>query len=224
MVTQGFTRPAWTLAGASLAMLIAGTPLVLINDDAVGSNLPVIVLFSSCAVIGALAVSRQPGNRVGWLFLAIGLVAALQVLTGELAILFYRNDGPSRVFQWLAWPGDWGWILAFGPLLTLLPLLFPDGRPPSRRWRPVLWLALSCIFYESVASAVAPGRFDKPPVRNPVGIGTGPGTLAPLADATVAISAGVCIVCVSSLFFRYRRADGDERQRVKWFASALPSP
>ncbi|HZI75362.1 MAG TPA: hypothetical protein VFD73_15355, partial [Gemmatimonadales bacterium] len=145
MSTRRASWLAWSLAAAGLAMLAAGGALLAINLDMVGFNAAMIVLFGSCAVIGALAVSRQPGNLVGWLFLATGVVAAMQIFTGELALSLYRHGGPLLAVQWLAWPANWVWILPFGALFTLLPLLFPDGRLPSRRWRPLAWLALGLI-------------------------------------------------------------------------------
>ncbi len=217
MRTRTVSRLAWSLAAAGLAMLAAGAALVVINSDSIGSNLSVIVLFSSCTVIGALAVSRRRRNLVGWLFLAVGVLAAPQVLSGELAIFMYQHGSPLIAVRWLAWPNDWGWVLAFGPLFTLLPLLFPDGRPPSRRWRPLAWLALWCIAYLAVALALAPGRFDKPPVANPAGVDASGSFLRLLTGLTFVVAVVACLLCVCSLFFRYRRADGDERQQVKWF-------
>lgn len=219
MSTRRASWLAWSLAATGLAMLAAGTVLVVINLDAVGSNAAVIVLFGSCAVIGALAVSRQPDNLVGWLFLAAGVVAALQILPGELAVFMYRHGGPLLAVQWLAWLGNWGWIVAYAPLLTLLPLLFPDGRLPSRRWRPLAWLAFGWIAFLAVAFAIAPGRFDQPPVDNPAGIGPSGSFAAAISSSNLPlfVAAIICVLCVCSLFFRYRRADGDVRQQVKWF-------
>lgn len=199
-------------------MLAAGGALLAINLDMVGFTAAMIVLFGSCAVIGALAVSRQPGNLVGWLFLATGVVAAMQLFTGELALFLYRHGGPLLAVQWLAWPGNRGWILPFGSLFTLLPLLFPDGRLPSRRWRPLAWLALGSIAFLAVAYAVAPGPLDSPRVANPAGVGVGlSGAFAGLFTGLAFVAVAACVLCVCSLFFRYHHADGDVRQQVKWF-------
>jgi signal transduction histidine kinase len=216
MSTRRASWLAWSLAAAGLAMLAAGAALVAINLDMVGFNVPLIVLFGSCTVIGALAVSRQPGNLVGWLFLATGVVAAMQIFTGELALSLYRHGGPLLTVQWLAWPANWVWILPFGALFTLLPLLFPDGRLPSRRWRPLAWLALGLIAFLAVADAIAPGSFDSPPVANPAGVGLS-GAFAGLFIGLAWAAVAACVLCVCSLFFRYHRADGDVRQQVKWF-------
>src|SRR5215813_1693424 len=164
MSTRRASWLAWSLAAAGLAMLAAGGALLAINLDMVGFNASAIVLFGSCAVIGALAVSRQPGNLVGWLFLATGVVAAMQLFTGELALFLYRHGGPLLAVQWLAWPANWVWNLSFGSLFTLLPLLFPDGRLPSWRWhtpsRPDPWTARGLRTLPGSGSASA--------VRSPV--------------------------------------------------------
>ena len=218
MSTRRASWLAWSLAAAGLAMLAAGAALVAINLDMVGFNVPLIVLFGSCAVIGALAVSRQPGNLVGWLFLATGVVAAMQIFTGELALSLYRHGGPLLAVQWLAWPANWVWNLSFGSLFTLLPLLFPDGRLPSRRWRPLAWFALGLIAFLAVAYAVAPGPLDSPRVANPAGVGVGvSGAFAGLFTGLAFVAVAACVLCVCSLFFRYHHADGDVRQQVKWF-------
>src|SRR5215469_1367868 len=120
MSTRRASWLAWSLAAAELAMLAAGGALVAINLDMVGFNAAMIVLFGSCAVIGALAVSRQPRNLVGWLFLAAGVTAALQILPGELAVFLHRHGGSLLAVQWLAWPENWAWNLSFGSLFTLL--------------------------------------------------------------------------------------------------------
>jgi signal transduction histidine kinase len=218
MSTRRASWLAWSLAAAGLAMLAAGGALLAINLDMVGFNAAMIVLFGSCAVIGALAVTRQPGNLVGWLFLATGVVAAMQIFTGELALSLYRHGGPLLAVQWLAWPANWVWNLSFGSLFTLLPLLFPDGRLPSRRWRPLAWFALGLIAFLAVAYAVAPGPLDSPRVANPAGVGVGvSGAFAGLFTGLAFVAVAACVLCVCSLFFRYHHADGDVRQQVKWF-------
>src|SRR5512140_545864 len=200
MSTRRASWLAWSLAAAGLAMLAAGAALVAINLDMVGFNVPLIVLFGSCAVIGALAVSRQPGNLVGWLFLATGVVAAMQLFTGEFALSLYRHGGPLLAVQWLAWPANWVWILPFGALFTLLPLLFPDGRLPSCRWRPLGWLALGLIEFLPVAYAVAPSPPGSPRADHPSWVGVGvSGGFAGLFTGVAFVAVYVCVFCVCSL-------------------------
>jgi hypothetical protein len=215
MNTDRASRLAWSLTGAVLAMLAAAAVVAAINSDLIVNDVPPgILLVATCAVIGALAIIRQPRNLVGWLFLAVAVVSVLQDVCIELAILLYRHGGPRPVFQWLAWLSDRQWILIIGPLFVLLPLLFPDGRPPSRRWRGVGWLAVSLIFLQAVALAIAPGRLQTVPVQNPAGVNAIRSFAGPLSACLNAATIAVAFLCVSSLFLRYRRAGGDERQQA----------
>ena len=218
MNTDRASRIAWSLTGAVLAVLAAALVVAAINSDLIVNNVPSgILLVATCAVIGALAISRQPRNLVGWLFLAVAVVSVLMDVGIELAIFLYRHDGPRLAVQWLAWPSDREWILILGPLFILLPLLFPDGRPPSRRWHAVGWLAVSLIVLLASALAIEPGRLQSVPVQNPTGVHAIRSFAGTLAASINAATIGVWFLCVCSLFFRYRRAGGHERQQVKWF-------
>jgi hypothetical protein len=98
MNTDRASRLAWSLTGAVLAMLAAAAVVAAINSDLIVKDVPPgILLVATCAVIGALAITRQPRNLVGWLFLAVAVVSVLQDVCIELAILLYRHwaHGPS---------------------------------------------------------------------------------------------------------------------------------
>jgi hypothetical protein len=95
-------------------------------------------------------------------------------------------------------------------------LLFPDGRLPSRRWQVVVWLTIASIVGLVVATATIPGPLLVfTAVQNPFGV-EGPLPLA-LAGVSFLIGGGCGIASVASLFIRYRRAAGVERQQLKWF-------
>ena len=90
---------------------------------------------------GALVASRRPGNPIGWLFCAFG---AFNALTADAA----QGWGLRAAEQ--GWPGgpaaEWVAMMSWLPSgvgLILTFLLFPDGRLPGRRWRPVVWVAPS---------------------------------------------------------------------------------
>jgi len=210
-------RLTWAAAALTLAMLATGMVLTVLNSDAVGANAMLYLVFGFCAVIGAMAVPRQPRNLVTWLFLAVGLIAALDALPHEIAIYLFQRGGSSAVVQWLEWPDSFVWVLCFGPFLALVPLLFPDGRLPSRRWRPVAWLAVACIVVLSAVFAIQPGRFDKPKVANPAGLAAT--RTLPTWPVSVLFAIGIALIVTSvcSLVVRYRRADGDVQHQVKWF-------
>jgi len=104
------------------------------------------------------------------------------------------------------------------PLLTLLLLLFPDGRPPSPRWRPVGWLALAAMAMLIVGYGFTPGALeDYPRAENPVGISDSFEVLKVLGFPFFMLAA---IGSGASLVIRFRRSNGAERQQLKWMAAA----
>ena len=179
-------------------MLAADAALVAINSDAIGSNAAVIVLSGSCAVIGALAVSRQPRNLVGWLFLATGVVAALQNLPGELAIFMYRHGGP------LLSSGSPGRKTGdgFSPLDLFFRCLCFSPRPP-----PVSPVASARLARLGVDRLLGRGirrraRTLRQPARgeNPAGVGPSGSFASLVTSLALFVAAATCVLCVCSLF------------------------
>jgi hypothetical protein len=125
-----------------------------------------------------------------------------------------------------AWTGSWYWYTLLALVLVYLPLLFPDGRPPSRRWLPVAvvvevgWLGVVVLaaLADSLALNEAPGY----EIDNPVGIeGLGYVEDLPVFSALgVLLGAGI-IGAVASVVVRFRRSRGVERQQMKWFVYAV---
>src|SRR4051812_35503310 len=135
-----------------------------------GGGVPVAILEAAVlvaiAAIGALVASRQPRNPIGWILWVIALSLSLAVLLGH-AYWSLALAGDVRAAELTAWVASWVWIPAMVPSLTLFPLLFPTGRPPTPRWRPVAWLALAAGVLLLLGVAFGPGRFEDYPVDNP---------------------------------------------------------
>ena len=112
----------------------------VITDVVAYSVLAAIVLSFSTA--GALIATRQPHNPIGWIMIVAGFGLAAAVLTGNYVELsLAQPPGRLPATEWVGWVNAWVWVLGFGPALTFRFLLFPNGRLPSRRWRPVgCWL------------------------------------------------------------------------------------
>jgi hypothetical protein len=115
---------------------------------------------------------------------------------------------------------EWLWVPAVGLVGTYLLLLFPDGRLPSSRWRPLAWLSGAVIVVLSAAILLAPGPLQSlEGVRNPFALDG-----APWVADTAYIVLPLFLVCilasVVSLVLRYRRSGGEERQQIKWIAFA----
>jgi hypothetical protein len=122
----------------------------------------------------------------------------------------------------LGWLGSWPWYIAFGLIITFLPLLFPDGRLPSRRWRPVAWLAGGYLALHCVWAAFAhrPLEGPTPLPQNPWAIESAQGFFR-LLDACISVLLpAVVLLSLASLVVRFRRSTGVQRQQLKWFTYA----
>ena len=123
----------------------------------------------------------------------------------------------------MSWVGNWIWATGLGLILVFLPLMFPDGRLPSRRWRWVGWLGGASVGVIAVLAAVFlwPER-GVALLKDPTSEGQGSQWMLDLLVEAVAfplmLLAG--LAAVISLFARFRRARGDERQQITWFAYA----
>jgi two-component system NarL family sensor kinase len=184
-----------------------------------------LVCVPTFGIAGALIVGRQPRNAIGWLLLAIPLVAAFAFLVGDYATYALVAAPGSLPFgRAAAWVDRWAIVPTLCLFIPLF-LLFPDGRVPSRRWRPVLWLVIAAPALTTLAFAVTPGPMtgafaDIAGVRvvNPLGIRAISGSVGRIALAGGFASALSAFLAGAALVARFRGRKGDERQQIKWLA------
>ena len=211
----------WALcAGAVIldVILLAATAGRRLPDDLFGGvgGLSFAVLSLSFATVGAIIIARVPGNAVGRVFLAIGLLNSLGQLAYQYAAWGLTRPGGTPGMREIAWTttpvGE-----PVAPLLGLAVLLFPDGRLPSPRWRAIPWMTGAAILALVISGALEPGPQGAPfaTMTNPVGIpGTREGMIVVnyvgwgLTVAIIGMGAAATVV-------RLGRARGDERQQLK---------
>ena len=181
-----------------------------------------IVAFST---VGALVASRQPRNAVGRIMCGAAFayaIASASISYAESAI--ETAGGMSALDKVVLWVGGWTWIMGAGPAASLLLLLFPDGKLPSRRFRPVAWLAIGGIASIFVSIAFAPGPIpDFEEATNPAGI-RGAGSVLRAIGNVGGLAFIISILgSLASIAIRYRRAAAEMRQQLKWltFAAGL---
>jgi signal transduction histidine kinase len=173
------------------------------------------------AITGALIVSRQPSNLAGWAFLTIALVMSLGSL-GQGLVTFGTRASPGSVPVLGLWAmfGEYGFVAV--SLLPLLFLLYPDGHPPSRRWRwagRVLVIGLAIAWPAYILQAGPLNNFVDQGIlyQNPVGIESAT-FLGAVVSLGVALVLGASFACVIALIVRFRRSSGEERQKLRWLA------
>jgi hypothetical protein len=223
---------AWAIWGGSLVVVLATLVLLALGAghatpaDSFGlsgyGGVAFAVAALAFATVGALVVARVPGNAIGPIFCVTGAILAVgdfvfQYADRALYISPDRLPGGSIA----AWLQNFGLPPAFG-LLGVALLVFPDGRLPSRRWRPALWLAVAGIALNTLGYALRPGPLDDPfaTVTNPLGVA---GTFE-LMDALsgfgwMFMGASVGLAAAATPI-RLGRARGRERAQLKWLALA----
>src|SRR5215211_3563846 len=212
---------AWSLCVLCVALATASQILALLNGRTLGEIfITFAILTVSFSVVGALIISHRPENSFGWIFLAVGFCYGLLSAADEYAIYaLLTNPGALPWGAEASWLGQWIWAPGLGLSLVFLPLLFPDGHPPSHRWRPVAWLGALSIGLTVVASMILLW-----PERGPALV-TGDENPSHVVNVLIVFIAVPMLFvaglgAVISLFIRFRWARGDERQQIKWFASA----
>jgi MFS family permease len=222
MSDKNTARLAWawcmlTLVGAILvaAFDLRARPAGDTVLKTVGS-MALLVAFAAFALTGALIISRQSRNMVGWLLMIEGSVVFIWPLDPYFSGLAQGPVNPSFLTYVGIWINFWGWLLAIFPIFLIL-LHFPTGKPPSRRWRWVVFLGLGlCAFfllYATFMTELFSPTDDSWSVPNPIGFLSKDSFPYPV---WVALLFAFVISCVASLFIRYRRAKSSEREQIKW--------
>jgi hypothetical protein len=222
---------AWSLAGAAVALHLAGHAFVVLG---IGTGTPgdrdmnlgaagFLVAFYAFPLVGAVIATRRPDHAIGWLFLGGGLAFALSDLASSYAdYALYADPGRLPAGEWAGWTVLWSDPLFFC-FVILLVLLFPEGRLPSPRWRPVLVALVAASVGLMVGAAIRPGPIfaESLPVENPAGL-PGADSVRSVVEAvgSVLFLLTAILACVGTVL-RFRRARGVERQQFKWFALAV---
>ena len=212
---------AWSLFACAVVLHIMAWVFTYTSDDAtaafdIASGAALVVL----PAVGALIAARRPGNAIGWLFCAAGVLLAIAGATYGYAAYALTADPelPGGVAS--AWLTSWIFLPAIFGMPPLLFLLFPDGRTMSRRWALAVVVTLTGLLCMAGGAAFAPGPLEDSPVpgiENPVGINS-----ASTVDGILLVGFMLTLLSVLlgtwSLVLRYRRARGNERLQLRWLA------
>jgi hypothetical protein len=217
---------AWTSFAVSAATIVASAVVAVLDGGRVGANVGFAALsIAAFPLMGALIASRRPENTIGWIFCGIGVLWGLAALTAEYSTYALLRRDALIGGGVAVWMQRWIWAPGVTLPMTFLLLLFPDGHLPSKRWRPVAWLAGLAIVLQTVPIAVAswslPGRFllrvdeDVPP-----GAPASFATAFAVQVIAILLVFAIGLASAGSLVVRYRRARDEQRAQIKWFAFA----
>jgi signal transduction histidine kinase len=214
-VVAGLMAIAWTFAAMNGDLNVLGS-------SAFGPDLTIPI---GIGAVGAVIVSKRPSNVIGWLLLGSAVVNASRVAAAEYAMHALTTSANLPGVSWAAWYATWVLALIYpaGTFLFVV-LLFPDGRFMSRRWKLLAWLAIALT-----AVSIAVSWLDPTPISLAPGVPTTPnptgltGSALTLADSWILWPLGLLLLVSAAvaLVLRYRRAAGEERHQIKWFAFAV---
>ena len=222
------TWVAWfMLAIFVVSVLVVGALMVAngsFQQEPLADTVALLLAFTAFMVVGALIVAHRPGNAIGWIFSAVGLLAVTGALAEEYANYAYltRSGSPPGAIV-AAWYASWAWYPTVFLALLFTLLFFPTGQLLSPRWRPVAWLAGAAMagFTALAALKSSLGVEEGRVVSNPIGMA---GLQNP-EESTVGVVLLnllllMAVLAFVSLVIRFRRSRGDERQQLKWFTYA----
>ena len=220
---------ALIVGGLVLALAVLDVPLARLAHqslNASGGSSP--VWFSAAlGVVGFVVASRTPRNPLGWILLGGAVFSSLSQDASFYAVADYRLRHGGLPLGWVAVLAQPGW--AAGIVLTgLAVLLFPDGRPPSPRWRWVLWLYLAAATLYLVGVLIASvgaiaGHDIRVDASGNLLVLSHPAGSSAWWGVVEAVFLPVLAVCwagsVAGQAASFRRSSGERRQQLKWLLS-----
>jgi signal transduction histidine kinase len=174
------------------------------------------------AALGLVVIRSRPDNPIGWIFLGIGLSTALSTVAAGIDRYGAVLPIAPALSEFARWLTNWVWLPSQLLPATFVLLLFPDGRLPSPRWRPVTWAAGAGLLILMVGLAAYPGALPEWGTRpNPYGrAGSEPLLNWMLNVGSVLVLGGV-LGSIAAVAVRFRRSQGVERAQLKWLVYAV---
>jgi two-component system NarL family sensor kinase len=199
-------------------LLVAGTRAAVAAATALAVAAAVVftlallaVAFVSLPVVGAAAARAAQANPVGWILLASGVCLPLAVGAYLYAQAAFAPGSRLPGATWAGWLDGWPWVPAIAVVPTVGLLLFPTGRPPSARWRPVLWAGYAVVGALTASVLLGQGLLDFPDRPNPTALPGAAGSFLQGLGGVIVLVAPLGTLGAWSVQLRRRQA-ADPRQ------------
>jgi hypothetical protein len=207
---------AWAAWGACVLLILSALGIWFLGGGNILQHFNVLLtslVFACFGTVGVLIASQRPKNTIGWIFCVVGLGTGVTDFSAAYSAYGTSNGHAllpgSGIFNWLGntvWPLNWGLFLVF------LPLLFPNGRPLTRRWRVVGWLAGVMILLSVLAGQISVTG------RALLGSASFANFWDNVSSMLNILELPLAVAALVSLILRFLRARARERQQIKWLA------
>ena len=227
---RGLRILAWLIALVSLVLIAAGgflyywnRVITLVGQMGFPEAYTGMILALGYGIVGLLILSYRPGHGIGWLFLGVAFLSALDFFAKQYALYgLVLATLPGAV--WMGWLQTWISYLVFPAPIILLFLLFPDGKLPSPRWSLLAWLGVLSMVCLTIGEVVKPGLLGiymadswiSLGLFNPTGV-AGWTEFSDILNYAWMLSVILLPAALLAPIWRYRRAQNVERQQLKWF-------
>jgi len=184
-----------------LVLLVASGAVVAAGSGSAAADVLDALLFAAVmqgmATLGVLIGRREPRNPIGWIFCVVPVLVTISIATGTYAGWAHDThpDAPGAAVA--DWVSTWPWVAGLVAYALLVPLLFPDGRPPGPRWRHVVRVDLAAVVWVAALAAVS----DSPPKAVVIG--------------TAVLISALTTAGLASAVVRYRRASATHRLQIR---------
>jgi hypothetical protein len=209
---------AWGIAALDIVAFLVASLFDPARD--VGATFLYVVGIGSFAAVGALLSTRVPANPIGVLLLAAGTIlgAAMVIGTyadlGALQVPPWPGSGPARIVA------NTLFVYPFVIALIGVPLVFPDGHLPSRRFRWVVRIAIANMVAWTLGAILGalPNGGSAATSPGPTTIDSFFGALQAFVLVATLVSFGGAVVAI---WVRFRRGNPVQRQQVKWLVAVV---
>ncbi|MDQ3240833.1 MAG: histidine kinase [Actinomycetota bacterium] len=218
-------RAVWA-AAACIVVLVAFSGYLTVLSG--GTRAGHVILYGGAALValaaGVLISVRRAGNLVGLFLVGHAFVLALDVTASYAVYGLIAEPGSLPGASWAALFSSSTWPAFYAGLVAVL-MVFPDGRLPSRRWRPVAIGAAASIVGLMVVLAFLPEPLETPFAAVERPLPTLPEALDPVFVPFLVGTLASLFAAAWAVRVRFRRAAGVERQQLLWLAyGALSIP
>ncbi len=176
-------------------------------------------------LVGALILARRPGDALAWSFILVGLCFEANLSAGAYSTYgTFTHPGSLPAPQLLSLVSDVLFVPCVVLVVTFVPLLFPTGRPPTRRWWVVGAAAGASILLATISMAIRPGLVDEDVPSagaNPLGIDGAAGVADAIEFVALLLVLIAAVGSLASVLVRFRRSHGEERRQLKIFMAAV---